>query len=151
MEGAGARSVSGAMIPNFVHGLFAGAVVAAFLGYGAMRRERHLEGKLRSLRYTLAVMAIGMAGVGVAIFTMERLPLQPLASSNDAAKAVAVLAAVRLHTEAVAQMLGIMFVVGAMFVFLVARGFAELRPFVLEHRLDLAARDQAQAADQRSA
>jgi hypothetical protein len=117
-----------------------GFVVAITAGAG-VRRARHLEDKLRVLGRMLVLQAVGLLAVGIALMVAPRVRVA--ATGDDPA---AVQAALRLLAEHDQQQtmhlaaLGFVVVAGLPVWVHVVRALAS---FVLAHRTDLLAREQA--------
>ncbi|MCA8948358.1 MAG: hypothetical protein KDE27_02580 [Planctomycetes bacterium] len=131
------------MLHTVVNGAFVGCLVAAILGFAQVRVANNLETKLAVLRRILMVYGVGfaVAGVLVAMYGGDapRLPHRDL----DASAITAYLAALRDHESERALVLPAFLIVGAAVLPAVAHVLRELASFVLAHRLDLLARDQA--------
>jgi len=128
-----------------------GGVIAALFGFIAVRRAHYLEGKLAELRrmlwVELGMLAVFFLGLVVAGRTAIDGPSgltvgQPVEASAVVALRLAANQALREHTMHLAGVgLVLMCLLPA-----VLHVLRELQSFVLAHRTDLLARDQAAAA-----
>ncbi|MGE3171506.1 MAG: hypothetical protein AB7O97_02695 [Planctomycetota bacterium] len=103
------------------------------------RRPKHFEGQLRNLRIGLLAMAYGL--LALAPFALAHMYLLS-ETVGDAGRGAAV-AALRDWARASGSMQLSLLVILAVQVLVVARVLRGLESFVLRHRLDLDARDQA--------
>ncbi|MCU0865851.1 MAG: hypothetical protein MUC36_18870 [Planctomycetes bacterium] len=123
----------------------AGCVVTALFGSMGMRSARHLDGKLAQFRRVLAAQAVCLVVFAIGLMIEPRagaelaLSVQTGAATDLAAMKVLAGETVRRHT----MHLGGLVVVLMANVPMVLHLLRELQSFVLHHRTDLLARDQA--------
>ena len=130
-------------------GAVTGSVVAGFLGSLTIRRTRHLEGRLALLRRQLLGQAAMLFVFVVGVVSASRYHLELAVGAPDRAvtagqiDALAEMLAERLRTDAL--WLGSLAMIVLSAVPSVLHVLRDLQTFVLHHRTDLLARDQAAA------
>jgi len=132
------------MLDNVATAAFAAVFVAVLHAFVGVRREPYLEGKINALRLLVPTIALAAVAIGVGQMLTE-VPGAPTLAGFDGDRQAAWLAQVRDQLRAQRLLCA-----GGAFVFALAMApvhllLGELRAFVLSHRLDLAARDQARA------
>lgn len=126
-----------------------GGVIAALFGSMSVRRASHLEGKLAELRRLLWIELAMLAVFFVGLVVAGRTHLDGLSGLTPGQEASAVFALRMATSDALRE--HTLHMAGLALVLLcclptVLHVLRELQSFVLAHRTDLLARDQAAAA-----
>ena len=123
----------------------AGCVVAALFGSMGIRAARHLDGKLLQFRRSVAIQAVCLVAFGIGLIIERRtgaelaLSVQTGDATDLAAMMVLAGETVRRHTMHLSGLVVVLLANVPMVLHLLR----ELQSFVLHHRTDLLARDQA--------